>query len=110
VPERALPERAQFDRRHMTAVHAQVRAVDEIRERAREKRDPGCHLIRAIHAPERVLHSSGMGWYGAPSTPRCRRVEYELTTWGQSLAPILNAICEWGERYKRRLDARTKAG
>jgi DNA-binding HxlR family transcriptional regulator len=39
------------------------------------------------------------------------RVEYELTAWGQSLEPILNAMCEWGKRYKRRLDACTaKAG
>jgi DNA-binding HxlR family transcriptional regulator len=37
------------------------------------------------------------------------RVEYDLTPWGESLGPILNAMCEWGHRYKRRLDARAKA-
>jgi DNA-binding HxlR family transcriptional regulator len=31
------------------------------------------------------------------------RVEYELTTFGRSLEPILQAMCEWGARYKRRL-------
>lgn len=31
------------------------------------------------------------------------RVEYELTTFGQSLEPILRGMCEWGQRYKRRL-------
>jgi DNA-binding HxlR family transcriptional regulator len=33
------------------------------------------------------------------------RVEYDLTAWGRSLEPILLAMCEWGQRYKRRLDA-----
>jgi DNA-binding HxlR family transcriptional regulator len=33
------------------------------------------------------------------------RVEYDLTAWGHSLEPILQAMCEWGQRYKRRLDA-----
>src|SRR5437868_5035042 len=31
------------------------------------------------------------------------RVEYELTTFGRSLEPILRAMCEFGARYKRRL-------
>jgi len=31
------------------------------------------------------------------------RVEYALTPWGRSLGPILLAMREWGERYKRRL-------
>lgn len=31
------------------------------------------------------------------------RVDYELTTWGRSIEPILVAMCEWGDRYKRRL-------
>jgi DNA-binding HxlR family transcriptional regulator len=31
------------------------------------------------------------------------RVEYELTAFGKSLEPILFALREWGERYKRRL-------
>jgi DNA-binding HxlR family transcriptional regulator len=38
------------------------------------------------------------------------RVEYELTPWGESLRPILEAMCEWGQRYRRRLDVRAKAG
>jgi DNA-binding HxlR family transcriptional regulator len=38
------------------------------------------------------------------------RVEYELTAWGESLRPIIQAMCEWGQRYRRRLDARAKAG
>lgn len=38
------------------------------------------------------------------------RVEYELTAWGESLRPILHAMCEWGQRYRRRLDVRAKAG
>ncbi|KIZ45351.1 MULTISPECIES: helix-turn-helix domain-containing protein [Rhodopseudomonas] len=33
------------------------------------------------------------------------RVEYALTTWGKSLEPTLAAMREWGDRYKRRLDA-----
>jgi DNA-binding HxlR family transcriptional regulator len=28
-----------------------------------------------------------------------------VTTWGESLEPILVAMSDWGERYKRRLDA-----
>ncbi len=31
------------------------------------------------------------------------RVEYQLTAWGRSMEPILIAMKEWGERYKRRL-------
>lgn len=31
------------------------------------------------------------------------RVEYELTPFGKSLEPILRALRDWGERYKRRL-------
>ena len=31
------------------------------------------------------------------------RVEYELTAFGASLRPILLGMCEWGQRYKRRL-------
>lgn len=38
------------------------------------------------------------------------RVEYELTAWGESLRPIIDAMCEWGQRYRRRLDVRAKAG
>jgi DNA-binding HxlR family transcriptional regulator len=31
------------------------------------------------------------------------RVEYELTTFGRSLEPILLGLRDWGERYQRRL-------
>lgn len=31
------------------------------------------------------------------------RVEYELTTFGDSLGPILKNLKDWGERYHRRL-------
>ena len=31
------------------------------------------------------------------------RVEYELTAFGRSLEPVLRGLCEWGQRYKRRL-------
>lgn len=31
------------------------------------------------------------------------RVEYQLTAFGESLEPILFALRDWGERYKRRL-------
>jgi DNA-binding HxlR family transcriptional regulator len=33
------------------------------------------------------------------------RVEYELTTFGRSLEPVLVGMRDWGERYKRRLGA-----
>jgi len=32
------------------------------------------------------------------------RVEYTITPWGASLEPVLLAMCEWGARYRRRLD------
>ncbi len=38
------------------------------------------------------------------------RVEYELTAWGESLRPVIDAMCEWGQRYRRRLDVKAKAG
>jgi DNA-binding HxlR family transcriptional regulator len=40
------------------------------------------------------------------------RVEYELTPWGESLRPVLDALSDWGKRYRRRLDnvARTAEG
>ena len=31
------------------------------------------------------------------------RVEYDLTAFGKSLGPVIEALREWGERYKRRL-------
>jgi len=37
------------------------------------------------------------------------RVEYDLTTWGRSLEPMLMAMCEWGQRYHRRLETRARA-
>jgi DNA-binding HxlR family transcriptional regulator len=30
------------------------------------------------------------------------RVEYELTSWGASLEPVLQALRDWGERYEQR--------
>jgi len=27
------------------------------------------------------------------------KVEYSLSTWGQSLVPVLEQMCQWGERY-----------
>jgi hypothetical protein len=30
------------------------------------------------------------------------RVEYELTAWGASLRPIIDAMCEWGQHYRGR--------
>jgi DNA-binding HxlR family transcriptional regulator len=38
------------------------------------------------------------------------RVDYELTAWGESLRPIIDAMCEWGQRYRRRLDVKAKVG
>jgi DNA-binding HxlR family transcriptional regulator len=38
------------------------------------------------------------------------RVEYSVTPWGESLRPVLRAMCEWGERYSRRLDDLARAG
>jgi len=40
------------------------------------------------------------------------RVEYDLTPWGESLRPVLDALSDWGKRYRRRLDsvARTAEG
>jgi len=32
------------------------------------------------------------------------RVEYTITPWGASLEPVLLAICDWGRRYRSRLD------
>lgn len=37
------------------------------------------------------------------------RVEYDLTAWGRSLEPMLIAMCEWGQRYHRRLETRARA-
>ena len=41
------------------------------------------------------------------------KVEYELTSYGQTLRPILNAMCDWGQihqtRLKRGLRAVSKA-
>ena len=37
------------------------------------------------------------------------RVEYTITPWGESLEPVLKAMCEWGERYRRRLDSLARA-
>jgi DNA-binding HxlR family transcriptional regulator len=37
------------------------------------------------------------------------RVEYDLTAWGRSLEPVLRAMCEWGQRYHRRLETRARA-
>ena len=37
------------------------------------------------------------------------RVEYDLTAWGRSLEPMLVAMCEWGQRYHRRLETRARA-
>lgn len=31
------------------------------------------------------------------------RVDYSLTPFGASLEPLLRGMCDWGERYKRRL-------
>ena len=36
------------------------------------------------------------------------RVEYDLTAWGKSLEPVLRAMCEWGQRYHRRLETRAR--
>jgi DNA-binding HxlR family transcriptional regulator len=37
------------------------------------------------------------------------RVEYTITPWGKSLEPVLMAMCEWGQRYRRRLDTIARA-
>jgi DNA-binding HxlR family transcriptional regulator len=40
------------------------------------------------------------------------RVEYDLTPWGESLRPVLEALSDWGTSYRGRLDtvARTAEG
>ena len=32
------------------------------------------------------------------------RVEYALTDYGRSLAPVFDAVCSWGARHRERLD------
>ncbi|HMV25778.1 MAG TPA: helix-turn-helix domain-containing protein [bacterium] len=36
------------------------------------------------------------------------RVEYSLTEFGQSLKPILKAMCSWGSEHRRYLDRKLK--
>jgi DNA-binding HxlR family transcriptional regulator len=37
------------------------------------------------------------------------RVEYSLTAYGKSLAPITQLMCDWGKKHMRRVSAREKA-
>lgn len=36
------------------------------------------------------------------------RVEYHITEFGQSLRPVINEICEWGEQHMERLNTRAE--
>jgi DNA-binding HxlR family transcriptional regulator len=38
------------------------------------------------------------------------RVEYSLTEFGRSLAPVLEQLCEWGTAFQRRLADEEAAG
>jgi len=35
------------------------------------------------------------------------RVDYELTSFGRTLEPVLLGLRDWGQKYKRRLEARS---
>ncbi len=37
------------------------------------------------------------------------RVEYSLTEFGESLGPILNAMCRWGTEHRRHMSARLRS-
>lgn len=36
------------------------------------------------------------------------KVEYHITHFGESLRPVINKICEWGEEHMDRIDARAE--
>jgi hypothetical protein len=54
--------------------------------------DDGRHQKRAVRPTERVPEIY-------PQVPP--KVEYSLTPFGKSLAPIIRAMAQWGESYAR---------
>ncbi|MHB8506742.1 MAG: winged helix-turn-helix transcriptional regulator [Acidimicrobiales bacterium] len=41
-------------------------------------------------------------WWLEWSTPRCPRVEYRLTDYGQTALPLVDEVRRWGNRHLQR--------
>jgi DNA-binding HxlR family transcriptional regulator len=77
--------------------------VGKLRFGELRRRVPNCSA-RVLTLQLRELEASGLikRTVYAEVPPR---VEYELTTFGRTIEPIILALREWGDRYQRRLDA-----
>lgn len=71
------------------------RAIPEITERM---------LIRHLH--ELVEHGI-LDRHDARTVPPC--VHYELSAYGRTLVPVMEALCLWGRKHLRRADGRSAA-